>query len=340
MPQQRRWAPLNPFARGYTQEIKEAMNRMPIPNESVFFICLGIDLLIVIGSNVVFASGVAQNPSTRAISSTTSARQYSNLATVAFVTNRLLNVVHAQMLKFVKNCAAIAATTVPSINSPEIKEILCQPCMNYQMSLNPIDQPLAITDKVAVGKNGNNEEEELNSESAAHSGSVALSGSAGCPESVDLFDSLGQPECLERGIEKALVLRDGSSDSDSNARRGGFAKVKAHRPRQQPVPDPEPAPGWAPGTRKANDGTPWKGGSIAVRGFLLFFPSRASKFPTNDIQAIIDNASIYGKCGCQAMPNIARSDLLFIVALPHLCSTPDLSFAFAYTRFDSCASFP
>lgn len=65
--------------------------------------------------------------------------------------------------------------------------------MNYQMSLDPIDQPLAITDKAAVENKVEGEEEELNSESAGRSGSVAPSGSVGPPESADLFSSTSQP---------------------------------------------------------------------------------------------------------------------------------------------------
>ena len=60
--------------------------------------------------------------------------------------------------------------------------------MNYQMSLDPVDQPLAITDKAVVEDKGEGEDEkeELNSESAGQSGSV------GHPESVDLFSSTSQ----------------------------------------------------------------------------------------------------------------------------------------------------
>ncbi|KGO72123.1 hypothetical protein PITC_075610 [Penicillium italicum] len=145
-------------------------------------------------------------------------------------------------------------------NQRNREDPLCQPCMNYQMSLDPADQHLAIKDKVVVEDTGDDEEEELNSESAGHSESVALSGSMGRPGSVNLSGSLGQPESLNQALERALVLHDDSTDSEDNGNRSGFARVKAHRAHQEPVPDPEPAPGWAPGTRKVNDGTPWKGG--------------------------------------------------------------------------------
>jgi hypothetical protein len=67
--------------------------------------------------------------------------------------------------------------------------------MNYQMSLDPADKPLAIKDKTVVEDKGEgeDEDEELNSESAGRSGSVALSGSVGHPESPDLLSSTSQP---------------------------------------------------------------------------------------------------------------------------------------------------
>lgn len=121
--------------------------------------------------------------------------------------------------------------------------------MNYQMSLDPADQPLAITDKVVVENEGEDEEEEVNSESAGRSGSVALSGSVGHPDSIKLSVSVGWSvsgqnyissgqdfvllmhvlllqESLEQGIEQALVLRDDSTDSEGKDNRGGFARVK------------------------------------------------------------------------------------------------------------------
>lgn len=121
--------------------------------------------------------------------------------------------------------------------------------MNYQMSLDPADQPLAITDKVVVENEGEDEEEEVSSESAGRSGSVALSGSVGHPDSVKLSGSVGWSvsgqnyissgqvfvllmhvlllqESLEQGIEQALVLRDDSTDSEGKDNRGGFARVK------------------------------------------------------------------------------------------------------------------
>lgn len=121
--------------------------------------------------------------------------------------------------------------------------------MNYQMSLDPVDQPLAIMDKVVVEDKGEDEEEEVNSESAGRSGSVALSGSVGHPDSVKLSGSVGWlvsdqnyissrqvlvllmhilllQESLEQGIERALVLHDDSTDSKGKDNRGGFARVK------------------------------------------------------------------------------------------------------------------
>jgi hypothetical protein len=61
--------------------------------------------------------------------------------------------------------------------------------MNYQMSLDPVDQPLAIKDKAVVEDKGEgeDEDEELDSEPAGRSGSV------GHPESADLLSSTSQP---------------------------------------------------------------------------------------------------------------------------------------------------
>lgn len=121
--------------------------------------------------------------------------------------------------------------------------------MNYQMSLDPADQPLAITDKVVAEGEEGDEEEEVNSESAGRSGSVALSGSVGHPDSVMLSGSVGWlvsdqnyigsgqvlvllmyilllQESLEQGTERALVLHDDSTDSEGKDKRGGFARVK------------------------------------------------------------------------------------------------------------------
>ncbi|KAJ5383536.1 hypothetical protein N7517_001447 [Penicillium concentricum] len=248
MSQRRRRNPLSPFARGYTPEIREAMDRMPIPNEIKCCVCKRRRPKSQYSNNqlnylrqAMFDLG------------------YSNIRDQQVA--KCGPCTNAQVCEeLCHHCGHYRAIDQFARNQRNRENPICQPCMNYQMSLDPIDKDLAITDKAVVEEKGKNEGEELNSESAAHSESVPLSGSAGRPESVDLSDSLGQPDSLECGIEKALVLHDDSSDSDSNANRGGFAKVKAHRPRQQPVPDPEPAPGWAPGTRKVNDGAPWKGG--------------------------------------------------------------------------------
>lgn len=120
--------------------------------------------------------------------------------------------------------------------------------MNYQMSLDPVDQPLAIMDKVVVEDKGEDEEEEVNSESAGRSGSVALSSSVGDPDPVKVSRSVGWPVSdqnyissgqilvllmhilllqgsLEQGIERALVLHDNSTDSEDKDNRG-FARVK------------------------------------------------------------------------------------------------------------------
>ncbi|CAG8899305.1 unnamed protein product [Penicillium egyptiacum] len=121
------------------------------------------------------------------------------------------------------NCGHYRAIDQFARNQRNRENPICQPCMNYQMSLDPVDsvdKPLAITDKVVVEDKGEDEEEELNSESAGRSGSV------GHAESVDLFSSQSQPESLEQVIETALVLHDDSTDSDSSGNRSGFARVK------------------------------------------------------------------------------------------------------------------
>ena len=75
--------------------------------------------------------------------------------------------------------------------------------MNYQMSLDPADQPLAIKDKAVVEdktENDDEDEEELNS------GSVALSGSVGQPESIDIFGPIGQLVSYQNDISSGQVL--------------------------------------------------------------------------------------------------------------------------------------
>ncbi|KAJ6128604.1 hypothetical protein N7471_009821 [Penicillium samsonianum] len=248
MPQGRRRAPISPFAQGYTPQMREAVDRMPIPNEIKCCVCKRLRPKSQYSNNqlnylrqAMFDIG------------------YSNIRDQQVA--KCGPCTNAQVCEeLCHRCGHYRAIDQFARNQRNRENPLCQPCMNYQMSLDPVDQPLAITDKVVVEDNTEDEDEELNSESAGRSGSVVLSGSVGRAESVDLFSSLSQSESLEQGIERAVVLHDDSTDSDGNANRNGFARVKAHRPRQEPVPDPEPAPGWAPGTRKVNDGTPWKGG--------------------------------------------------------------------------------
>ncbi|KAI3161667.1 hypothetical protein DTO046C5_6184 [Penicillium roqueforti] len=250
MPPRRKRLPASPFARGYTPQMRAAVDRIPIPNEIKCCVCkrhrpqsqysknqLGYlrRAMFDLGYNSIYDQQVAKcGPCTN-----------------AQVCEELCH-----------RCGHYRAIDQFARNQRNRDSPICQPCMNYQMSLDPADQPLAITDKTVVEDQvedededeDEEEEEELNSESVGHFGSI------GQPESVDIFGSTGQAESLEQGIETALVLHDDSTDSDGNESRNGFARVKAHRPRQAPVPEPEPAPGWAPGTRKINDGTPWKGG--------------------------------------------------------------------------------
>ncbi|OQE75653.1 hypothetical protein PENNAL_c0071G09016 [Penicillium nalgiovense] len=239
MPQRRGRVPMSPFARGYTPEMREAIKccvckrRRPKSQYSNNQLSYLRQTMFQLGYNNIRDQQVAKcGPCTN-----------------AQVCEELCH-----------RCGHYRAIDQFARNQRNRENPICQPCMNYQMSLDPIDQPLAITDKAAVENKVEGEEEELNSESAGRSGSVAPSGSVGPPESADLFSSTSQPESLEQDVETALVLHDDSTDSDGSGKKGGFVKVKAHKPHREPVPDPEPAPGWAPGTRKANDGTPWKGG--------------------------------------------------------------------------------
>ncbi|KXG48012.1 uncharacterized protein PGRI_018820 [Penicillium griseofulvum] len=264
-----RLAPMSPYARGYTPEIRDAVDRTPIPNEIKCCVCKRRRPKSQYSNNqlnylrqAIFHLG------------------YSNIRDQQVA--KCGPCTNAQVCEELCHyCGHYRAIDQFARNQRNRESPLCQPCMNYQMSLDAVDsddQPLAITEKVEVEDKDKEEEaeEELSSESGAPSGSVALSqsgsvalsrsgsgalsGSAEHSQSVDeLSDSLSQPESLEQGVEKSLVLRNDSTDSDSNDAQG-FAKVKAHRPHRQPVPAPELAPGWAPGTRKVNDGTPWKGG--------------------------------------------------------------------------------
>ncbi|KAJ5850173.1 hypothetical protein N7455_010029 [Penicillium solitum] len=250
MPQQRRRPPVSPFAQGYTPQMREAVDRMPIPSEIKCCVCKRRRPKSLYSNNqlnylrqAMFDLG------------------YSNLRDQQVA--KCGPCTNAQVCEeLCHRCGHYRAIDQFARNQRNRENPLCQPCMNYQMSLDPADQPLAIKDKVVVENEGEEEEEEeeVNSESAGRSGSVALSCSVGHPDSVKLSGSVGWLESLEQGIERALVLHDDSTDSEGKDNRGGFARVKAHRGRQEPVPDPEPAPGWAPGTRKINDGTPWKGG--------------------------------------------------------------------------------
>ncbi|CAI7599989.1 unnamed protein product [Penicillium palitans] len=250
MPQRRRRLPTSPFAQGYTPQMREAVDRMPIPNEIKCCVCKRRRPKSLYSNNQLSYLRQAMFD-----------LGYSNLRDQQVA--KCGPCTNAQVCEeLCHRCGHYRAIDQFARNQRNRENPLCQPCMNYQMSLDPADQPLAITDKVVVENEneGEDEEEEVNSESAGRSGSVALSGSAGHPDSAKLSDSVGWLESLEQSTERALVLHDDSTDSEDKDKRGGFARVKAHRGRQEPVPDPEPAPGWAPGTRKINDGTPWKGG--------------------------------------------------------------------------------
>ncbi|KAF3028922.1 hypothetical protein E8E15_008998 [Penicillium rubens] len=250
MPQRRGRPPMSPFARGYTPEMREAVDRMPIPSEIKCCVC-----------------------KRRRPKSQYSNNQLSYLRQAMFQLG-YNNIRDQQVAKcspctnaqvceeLCHRCGHYRAIDQFARNQRNRENPICQPCMNYQMSLDPADKPLAIKDKTVVEDKGEgeDEDEELNSESAGRSGSVALSGSVGHPESPDLLSSTSQPEFLEQSVETALILQDDSTDSDGSGNRSGFVKVKAHKPHREPVPDPEPAPGWAPGTRKVDDGAPWKGG--------------------------------------------------------------------------------
>lgn len=238
---------MSPFAQGYTPQMREAVDRMPIPNEIKCCVCKRRRPKSLYSNNQLSYLRQAMFD-----------LGYSNLRDQQVA--KCGPCTNAQVCEGLCNrCGHYRAIDQFARNQRNRENPLCQPCMNYQMSLDPVDQPLAIMDKVVVEDKGEDEEEEVNSESAGRSGSVALSSSVGDPDPVKVSRSVGWPGSLEQGIERALVLHDNSTDSEDKDNRG-FARVKAHHAHQEPVPDPEPAPGWAPGTRKVNDGTPWKGG--------------------------------------------------------------------------------
>ncbi|QQK42693.1 Stc1 domain [Penicillium digitatum] len=248
MPQRRRRPLLSLFAGGYTPQMREAVDQVPIPNEIKCCVCKRRRPKSLYSNNqlnylrqAIFDLG------------------YSNVRDQQVA--KCGPCTNSQVCEeLCHRCGHYRAIDQFARNQRNRDSPLCQPCMNYQMSLDPADQPLAIMDKVVAEDTGEDEEEELNSEPAGRSGSVALSNFMEHPGSVNLSGSLGQPKSLEQGIERALVLHDDSTESEGNGNRSGFARVKAHRAHQEPVPDPEPAPGWAPGTRKVNNGAPWKGG--------------------------------------------------------------------------------
>ncbi|KAJ5772999.1 hypothetical protein N7457_007895 [Penicillium paradoxum] len=131
---------------------------------------------------------------------------------------------------------------------------ICQPCMNYQLSLDPNDQPLAIE-----AAHDEDEDEEPNAGSITYSDSGSMSQLEGQSSYGILMLSLTTKWSVNGSSENALVLRDDSAGLEITGNTSGFARVKAHRSHQTPVPEPEPAPGWAPGTRKADDGKPFRG---------------------------------------------------------------------------------
>ncbi|KAJ5129389.1 uncharacterized protein N7515_005428 [Penicillium bovifimosum] len=226
MPQRRRGGVLSPYSRGYSPQIKEAVEHMPIPNECC--VCKQHRPQFQYSNN-----------------------QLNYLRQAIFDSG--YDVVHKQLVAKCLPCTNGQKCEEMCFRCKHIRGIdqfarnqrirdnpICQPCMKYEQSLNynNPDGVLALTDKAE----GAEDEAEKNEPT---SGSVPGS-NLGSLRQLEWHNTTG----LDQSPEKALVLDDGSVEKDGKRKAGGFAKVKAHYPK------PEPAPGWTPGNRTIDDRTP------------------------------------------------------------------------------------
>ncbi|KAJ5856079.1 uncharacterized protein N7529_010023 [Penicillium soppii] len=137
-------------------------------------------------------------------------------------------------------CGHILDISQFSKNQRIREEPLCQPCMNYQQSLDAGGKPPSLEPP--------EEEDEDITDLQSLTEDVGLT-----LQESDVFD-----------IDTALVQfqRSGclvASSDEIYKRKSLFDKVKAHRASPTPVDEPTPAPGWTSDGINVNDGTPWKG---------------------------------------------------------------------------------
>ncbi|KAJ5467045.1 hypothetical protein N7475_004797 [Penicillium sp. IBT 31633x] len=237
MASRRRRPLLSPYVPGYSPQVVDALIRMPIPNEIKCCVCKRRRPKSQYSNNQLnylrqalfdFGYSTIRNQSVAKCGPCTNAQVCEEMC---------------------HRCGHYRAIDQFARNQRNRDTPICQPCMNYQLSLDPNDQPLAIEDKTESAHD-DEEEEEPNSETVAFSDSGSLSQLEG--------QSSGS---LDQTLETALILRDDYLELEAEEKNsGGFARVRAHRSRKAPVPEPEPAPGWAPGTRKVDDGKPFRGG--------------------------------------------------------------------------------
>ncbi|KAJ5322479.1 hypothetical protein N7452_010768 [Penicillium brevicompactum] len=175
----------------------------------------------------------------------------------AMIRNVTLDV-HTQQLAKCMHCANTQVVELKCHNCGYILEIdqfsrnqriredpLCQPCMNYQLSLDSC---------------GNLPTQEDN-------GDEDITGSALVRGMTETADSGSSYELTDSGSTSAVALYSrniGAPGSSSGGQlekgKSGFDKVKAHRGHRAPVKEPKPAPGWtSSGVTGPKSEGPWEG---------------------------------------------------------------------------------
>ncbi|KAJ5549924.1 hypothetical protein N7535_002132 [Penicillium sp. DV-2018c] len=230
MPPRGRGGAVTRYSRGYSAQIREAVERIPVPREIRCCICNNT-------RPQSFYSDAQLNFLRQAIFKRGYGKMHKQLVAKCLpCTNAQACEDKCFLCGHYLGIDQFAGSQRPQENP------ICEPCMKHQLSLESNDQRLALTDKAE----GAEDEAEEN-------GPISGSGS-GCAKQIE-WHSLNESD---QSFDKALVLYDDSVEKDGENRVGGFARVKNHRPRPAPTPDSEPAPGRAPIPRKMNDAGPLK----------------------------------------------------------------------------------